>query len=388
MDNHRHADVISDPTRAWTGAGAGQVTSIKISPFDPQTIFLTDWWGVYRSDDGGASWNEKIVGAPNTVATDVLVMPNDEVYVSSMDNGLLKSTDGGKTYKPLFPSQGYNDNIQGHVWRVAINKDGGIVGTSTPWSKQFNQVILSNDGGKSFDLIKSGLPTQGLYKNTVWEKGYARALAVDPHDRNTIYLGIDGDDGGGLFISKDGGSNWERSSGQPGSLRIYHGLAVDPTDPNRIAWGATGSNGGVYISDDQGQTFHYALSDMPWVFNVVIGPDGTIYAGGDAGGPTVYASNADKKSFHLLKRFDDKIAKAIDGMAVNPLDAKMIAVSTTNWSGASPSKFYLSRDAGKSWETINGDLPDGAGASSMTFDPQGQYLYIARYAGSVYKMKI
>jgi len=387
QDSNLQTDAVSNPTYAWASKD-GKANSVQIDPFNPEVVFRTDWWGVFRSDDGGQSWNEKVVGAPDTVASDVLVTSNGEIYVATMDNGLLKSVDDGKTYEPLFPRQGYNDEIQGHVWRVVINKEGGIVATSSPWGKQFNQVILSNDGGQSFDLIRSGLPSQGIYGNTVWDRGYAKALATDPNNPDTIYLGIDGDNGGGLFISNDGGTSWTRSSGQPGSLRVYHGLAVDPTDSNRIVWGAGGSHGGVYISNDKGQTFQYALESMSWVFNVVIGPDGTIYAGGDAGGPTVYVSNADKQSFHLLKHFDDKIGSAIDGMAVNPKDAKMIVVSTVSWSDTSPCKYFLSRDAGQSWEMINGDLPDGAGASSMTFDPQGQYLYIARYAGSVYKIKI
>jgi galactokinase len=75
-------------------------------------------------------------------------------------------------------------------------------------------------------------------------------------------------------------------------------------------------------------------------------------------------------------------------MAINPKDPKMIVVGSASWSDKAPCSIYLSRDAGQNWEVINGDLPDGAGASSMTFDPQGQYLYIARYAGSVYKMKL
>jgi photosystem II stability/assembly factor-like uncharacterized protein len=382
-----NADKVSDPTEYWARLG-GKANSIQVDPFDPNVVFRTDWWEVFRSDDGGASWNEKIKGAPNTVASEVLVTSKGELYVASMDNGLLRSLDNGKTYEPLFPKSGYNDEIQGHVWRVAINKEGGIVGTSSPWSKNFNQVILSYDGGKSFDLIRSGLPTSGIWGNTVWDKGYAKALAIDPQNRDTLYLGIDGDNGGGLFISNDGGAHWDRSIGQPGSLRVFHGLAVDPTDSNRIVWGATGSRGGVYISNDKGQTFQYVLNEMSWVFNVAIGPDGTIYAGGDKGGPTVYVSNADKQSFRLLKHFDDKVGNAIDGMAVNPKDPKMIAVSTVSWSNRAPCKFYLSHDAGRSWDVINGDLPDGAGASSMTFDPQGQYLYIARYAGSVYKIKI
>ncbi len=387
QDDHLQPDLVVNPTYAWASKG-GKSTSIQVDPFNPQVVFRTDWWGVWRSDDGGQTWNSKVLGAPNTVATDVLITPKGEIYASSMDNGLLRSADNGKSYEPLFPSHGYDADIQGHVWRVMLDQKGRIIATSSPWGKDLNQVIVSDDAGRSFNLARTGLPTTSSREHTVWDKSYPRALAIDPKDDNTVYLGIDGDDSGGLFISKDGGKSWNRSTGQPGSLRIYHGLAVDPTDPNRIVWGATGTHGGVYISNDKGKTFQYALQEMPWVFNVVIGPDGTIYAGGDKGGPALYVSNSDKRSFRLLKHFDDTVGNSIDGIAVNPQNTKMIAVSTVSWSYGGPCQFYLSRDGGQNWESINGDLPDGSGASSMKFDPQGKYLVIARYAGSIYKLDV
>jgi len=387
QDKNLINDKVSDPTTVWARKG-GRSNSVQVDPFDPNVIFRTDWWTVWRSDDGGASWNEKVVGAPNTVATQVLLASNGDVYVATMDNGLLRSHDGGKTYECLFPKK-WGVSKAGHVWRVAVFGKS-IVATASPWNQpKVNEVIVSSDGGKTFDIIHDGLPEKRPHKNTMWGQGYPRALAVDPHNRDTIYLGIDGDDGGGLFVSRDKGLTWQLSEGQPGSLRVFQGLAVDPTDSKRIVWGAVGSHGGVYVSNDKGQTFERVLTDMSSVFNVVIGgPDGTIYAGGSQDGPTLYVSNPDKKSFHLLKHFDDKISKAIDGIAVNPNDPRMIAVSAVHWAAGSPCKFYLSRDAGQSWEEINGDLPDGTGASSMAFDPKGQYLYIARYAGSVYRMAL
>jgi len=384
QDKNLQPDSFSNPTYVWQTKG-GKSTSIQIDPFDPNVIFRTDWWGVWRSDDGGATWNEKVVGAPNTVANDILVKSNQDIYVASMDNGLLKSSDGGKKYECFFP-QKYSTSTAGHAWRV-IPSGNNIIGTSSPWNEIVDQLVISKDDGKTFDLIRSGLPDKRPYNNTMWGQGYPRALAIDPNNPDTIYLGIDGDDGGGLFVSNNKGFTWQRSQGQPDSLRVYHGLAVDPTDSNRIVWGAGGSRAGIYISNDKGKTFQNAMKNI-WVFNIIVGPDGAIYVGGAQSGPVLYISNTDKQSFHLLKHFDDKIGDAIDGMAINPSDPKMIAVSTVSWSAKAPCKFYLSHDAGQSWEVINGDLPDGAGASAMTFDPNGQYLYIARYAGSVYKMAL
>jgi hypothetical protein len=262
------------------------------------------------------------------------------------------------------------------------------VGTSSPWNANINQVIVSESGGQSFQLISSGLPSGRPSVNTMWGQGYPKALAVDPNNPQTIYLGIDGDDGGGLFVSGNGGYTWGHTRGQPGSLRVYHGLAVDPVNSNNIVWGALGLNGGVYISRDKGNTFNYVLNSMQWVFNLAIDPKGVIYAGGDSSGPTLYVSDAAETYFTMLKHFSDGVGNAVDGIAINPKNPKMIAVSTVNWNSNAPCVYYLTSDGGNNWTQINGNLPDGSGASVMTFDPQGQYLYIARYAGSVWRVSL
>ncbi len=385
LDKNLQADKVLDPTRAWASAG-GKSTGVYADPFDPKVLFRTDWWGVWRSDDGGASWQEKIMGAPNAVATQVAVTANGIIYAASMDNGLLKSVDDGKTYEALFPSSGYDGNKNGHVWRFVTAGDT-IIGTSSPWEKQINQIIVSRDGGKNFTLVREGLPQSRPRQNTMWGQGYPRGLAIDPTDPNMVYLGIDGDDGGGLFISKDAGATWERSSGQPGSLRIYNALAVDPTNPKRIIWGACGTNGGVYISEDGGKTFRYSLKQMQWVFGLTVGTDGTIYAVGDSNGPKLFASLDHGKTWGMMVGFGPA-GKALVAVAVDPSDPKRIVTGTTTWGGKAPNNIFMSTDGGKKWEDITGDLPDGAGASSFAFDPTGKYLYMSRYAGSVYRLAL
>ena len=382
QDDQLNADRVSDPTRLWAANG-GKSNSVQVDPFNPEIIFRTDWWGVWRSDDGGKSWNEKINGAPNSVATQISIATNSDIYVSSMDNGLLRSKDGGKAYEMLFPKQ-YDPSQSGHVWRVLTTADA-IIGTSSPWNDPVNQVIISHDSGNSFSLINSGLPSSRPKGNTMWSEGYPRALTMDPHNPDIIYLGIDGDDGGGLFVSRDIGQTWQRSIGQPGSLRIYNGLAVDPTDSNRILWGASGLGGGVYLSEDAGKTFKLTEGEMSWVFGVTISPDGTMYAAGASNGSALFTSNNHGHSWKLVKNFDKDLA--LVAVAIDPLNPKIIATSSVSWT-SQPGKIFLSKDAGKNWQDITGDLPNGTGASSMAFDPKGKYLYIARYAGSVYKISL
>ncbi len=377
-------DRQANPTRAWANLN-GKITSLKSDPFDSQVIFRSDWWGVFRSDDGGKTWNEKIRGAPNSVGSDISVT-KDSLFVATMDNGLLKSPDGGKSYQPLFPSIGYDAAKAGHVWRVIVPAENRIVATSSPWNQAVNQIIVSEDAGVNFKIVRQGLPQNRPTQNTMWGQGYPRGLTFDPKDSNKIYLGVDGDDGGGLFVSQDGGYNWARSVGQPGSLRIYNALAVDPTDSHRIFWGACGKGGGVYVSSDGGKTWRLTLKEMTWVFDLMVTPSGVVYAAGDMGGAAVFVSFNHGETWKKLKNL--VAAGAADALAFDPTDEKTIAVASVLWGAGAAGKIYLSADAGENFKEINADLPDGAGMAAMAFSPDGKYLYALRYAGSVYRLKL
>ncbi len=271
------------------------------------------------------------------------------------------------------------------MWRVLL-AGKSIIATSSPWAQQVNQVIVSKDEGRSFSLVRNGLPLARPKVNTMWGQGYPRAFSVDPNNSDIIYLGIDGDDQGGLYVSKDQGSTWVRSQGQPGSLRIYRALSVDPTDSKRIVWGACAKGGGVYLSEDAGKTFQYVFSKMQWVFDSAISSNGTIYVAGDNGGAQLYASKDHGKTWKLAGSFEKD--RALAAVSVNPSNPKQIAVSTASWNTGAPNKIYLSEDEGENWKDISGDLADGSGASSIVFDPAGRFIYIAKYAGSIYRLAL
>ncbi len=374
-------DVGNDPTRVWN-QGFGWPLSVAIDPINPTTLYLTDFWGVWRSDDNGQSWQEKIKGAANTVGSDVTVMSDGSLLVGTMDNGLLKSTDGGKTYKTLVNGQ----NIDGHVWKV-IATGNKIIATNSPWNVNRNQVLISTDGGATFTVTSSGLPQTRPTLNTVWWQSFPRALAVDPKNPNKVYLGMDGDSGGGFFYSDDGGFNWIRSTGQPSSLRVYNGLAVDPIETNRLYWGAVGSAGGVYRSEDYGKTWARVFSGSTWVFDVAVGSDGKVYAAGDSGGPSLYVSSDKGSTWTLLKKFTGN-SGSCEAITIDPNNPKRIAVGSVYWSGWAPNKIYFTEDGGSTWTDITADLPAGDGAAAMAFSNDGNSLFMSRIAGTVYRVQL
>ncbi len=378
-------DKILNPTRIWAGSEV-QVNALKINPFDPNVLFRTDFWGVWRSDDGGKNWKEKINGAPNTVGSDVVVTEDGTVYAATMDNGLLKSADGGKHYETLFPAKGYKKEINGHVWRILTAGSGKIIATSSPWDKNVNQVILSNDGGKSFEIINEGLPAQRPKANTMWWEGFARALAVDPQNTNNIYLGIDGDDGGGFFVSNNAGRHWKYPKIQPPCKRIYNALAVDPSNPNRLFWGGYGKDGGIYLSEDKGDSWKLVFNQMFKIFDLAIGKDGVIYVGGEKQGACLYLSQDHGKTWKLLKKFSEK--GSVEAICLLPGDGKKMALSSHQWDELANGRVHFSNDGGKNWVDITGDLPPGSGMAAIAYDKKSGYLYGIRYAGSVYRFDL
>jgi photosystem II stability/assembly factor-like uncharacterized protein len=383
-DRRNYADEERNPTRIWAGM-ASRALTLASNPFNSKQIFKTTWWDARRSDDAGKIWHEKIQGAPNVVGSDLFISAEGNIYVATMDNGLLRSKDGGLTYEALFPSFPYNRRTHGHVWRVHVwgREDAHILATSSPWDDDVNQMIYSSDGGKNFKLIREGLPDQKPRVNTMWGRGYARALAKSSEDANTWYLGMDGEDGGGFFISRDGGQSWGRSKSQPSSRRIYNALSVDPSDPRLIYWGAYGEKGGVYVTEDEGESWRYIHSKIPKVFDIAVSDQGVVYAAGSDDGPALDMSKDKGKTWARI--FKKESGGSIEALRIHPKNSDILVMSKVSWNGDYDGRIYLSADAGLSWKDITGDLPYGRGASAMDFHPTDGHLYITRYAGGVYK---
>lgn len=382
LPNNSIPDKAADPTRAWAATDS-PVTALKASPFVAGLLFRTDWWGVWRSSDGGQTWQERIAGAPNTVGTDIVLRNSNAVFASAMDNGLLMSADGGASFTPLFPTNTYRDDENGHVWRVINPSSKRIIATSSPWNQPLNQVLLSEDGGKTFQKIRAGLPAKRPVVNTLWDQGYPRVLAADPRNENKFYLGIDGDDGGGLFISSDGARTWVPAPGQPPSRKIYSAFAVDPVKSGYLYWGAVGDNGGIYRSTDDGQSWAPVFQESRAIFEMATSPDGTLYATGALNGGAVFASRDHGDSWSVLVEFPN--TEAVKAVAVSSADPNILVTSTVSWAGMAPQKLYASNDGGSTWADITGDLPAGAGAAAFAFSRDGSVLYMSRYAGGIYK---
>ena len=375
------ADHVGNPTLPGNGdtANMSGTENLSISPANPERVHMAGNWNPAMSHDGARTWFESARGADITCFHDIRHL-DGVTYGAAMDEGTCATADGGKTWKALSPLK-WQAGLSGHHWRVLPQKlpDGRtrVLCTVSPWAHDGHdfpvKVIVSEDGGKTFEEAW-GLPDYRTHANTMWGEGHGRAIAADPSDPDTIYLGIDGDPangnaGGGVFKSTNGGHTWTQLPNQPGSRRMMYGLAVDPTNPRRIVWGACGDTAGVYVSEDGGDSWDKAEGLSDWIFNVDVTPKGTVYAGGSQ----LWRSDDHGKSFRAVTSLK---GVTVTGIAVDPADERRVWISATTWNGNREGGLYESLDGCKTWTDITGDIPY-VKPLVVRYDPATRQLWAA-----------
>ena len=356
-------DSVGSPTLAnefrQGMASLSNPKNIAINPLNPKELYIAANWRPCHSADGGRTWAERVSGADISCIYDLRFFKG-RTYASAMDEGVLVSSDNGGRWHALWPLK-YDTEIAGHHWRLAISDGTGgdhIVSTCSPWdSRGPNRVVVSDDGGKTFAYSTNGLPAANPHANTMWGTGVPRAMAADPKEPKTLYLGIDGDpangkDGGGAFKSQDGGRTWAPLPSQPGSRRVFFGLAVDPTDSKRLYWTGCAEGGGLYRSEDAGASWQHVFKNETWPFNVHVASDGTVYCPGN----NLWRSTDHGKSWKQLTKFPFS-SRIIVAIETDPADAQRLWFATTTWDGSSEGGVYETRDAGATWQEITSDLP-------------------------------
>ena len=240
----------SDPNIVYVGMGETDIRG-NISPGD----------GVYRSNDGGNTWQH--IGLSNAqMVADIVVHPEDAdvVLVSSMGNvftanaerGIFKSIDGGKNWRKVLYR---NDSTGGMTLKMDPNNPRIIY--ASLWQAYRNAYSMSS-GGSGSGLFKStdgGETWKEITKNPGMPKGTLGKINVDASrvQRNLVWAMIEGENGG-LFRSADAGQSWQRTS-TSADLRqrpwYFNHVYADPTDANVVYV----LNVGWHKSIDGGRTF-------------------------------------------------------------------------------------------------------------------------------------
>lgn len=240
----------SDPDVVWVGTGSEALRSNVIQGT-----------GVYRSVDAGKSWSfVGLAEAGQIGAVEVDPRDPDVAYVAvvgkafrpSAERGLYRTTDGGETWERILFVSERTGIVDVEISPADPNVLYAAAWTAErkPWTirsgSEEGGVFRSMDGGSTWARLADGLPGGVIGKAD---------LAVTPADPARVYVLIEAaDDAGGVYRSDDGGDHFEQTSSESG-LRArpfyYTNIDADPQDADRVYVNATG----FYRSTDGGRSW-------------------------------------------------------------------------------------------------------------------------------------
>lgn len=299
------AVVQQNPDTVYVGAGESNMRN---------TVSIGD--GMYRSTDGGSNWVKigldstehisKIIVDPKNPSTIYVAAPGP-LWCDSKHRGLYKSTDGGKTWNKIL----YINEKTGCA-DIAIDPTNTDIVYATMWEFRrmpyaFNSggmgsgMYRSTDGGATWKELTVGLP----------KKPFGRiALTLAPSAPQNMIAIVEAKETS-LFISSDAGATWKEQSATMNvkSRPFYFStLVIDPKDPKRVY--RPGFK--FAYSDDGGYSFTDASYDGGWVHSdhhalwinpnytnqMYLGTDGGVYYSLDRGATWMFVHNLPVGQFY------------------------------------------------------------------------------------------
>ncbi|HEY2905150.1 MAG TPA: hypothetical protein VGJ29_04565 [Vicinamibacterales bacterium] len=260
----------TDAGRTWQNVGlkdAGQIANVKINPKDPNIAFAAAvgnpfaWGpdrGVYRTKDGGKSWQKVLFINDQTGAVSVAINwsnPN-EVFASAWrtqrrpwtiisggpaaEGGVYKSTDGGDHWTRS--SSGLPDDLIGKVWIDIAQSNPRVLYAQVEGKGSKGGLYRSSDSGGSWTMANNSaaLRARPFYFNKVF---------VDPKNDNDVWVTELG-----LHHSTDGGKTWATVNTPHGD---NHMVWLNPDNPRTMI---ETNDGGGNISQDGGRSWSSQLN--------------------------------------------------------------------------------------------------------------------------------
>jgi len=283
----------ADPDVIWLGTG--EQNSVRSSQFGD---------GVYRSDDGGESWRHMGLEGSRHIGR-ILIHPDnpDVVYVAALgslwgpnpERGLYRTRDGGESWEQLLAPSDYTGvvEVQMHPEDPDLLYAATFQRERRMWSMLGGGdeagLFRSRDGGDSWERVGNGFPNAPLGRIGV---------TFCPGAPDTLYATAVGPDGG-TFRSLDGGESWERRSDKVRSHWYYGELVCDPSNADVLYVPMTpllrSTDGGANfenIAESRVHGDHHTL----WVNpndpeHLMVGNDGGVYVSRDGGEAWQWMSN-------------------------------------------------------------------------------------------------
>src|SRR6202521_2988208 len=270
----------TDGGKTWKHIGlenTRQIGRVIVDPKNPNVVFVAALGhaygpspdrGVYRSRDGGATWQKVLFRNDDVGAIDLNFDPtNSQIVYATMWNvrrppwfiyapangpggGIFKSTDGGTTWKEI--SAGIPLENRGRIGiavaptnrnRVYAVVDAFVVDKEHPDDpqkiKKLGGLFRSDNAGATWAKISSD--------ERVWGRGwYFSKIVADPKNADIVYASNTS-----VYRSSDAGKTWTAIKGAPGG-DDYHQLWIYPDDPKRMV---LGSDQGAIVSVDGAETW-------------------------------------------------------------------------------------------------------------------------------------
>jgi photosystem II stability/assembly factor-like uncharacterized protein len=285
----------------------GSIGALALAPSNPNIIYvgsgeglrrpdLSTGDGIYKSTDAGKTWQHLGLRDAQQIGA-MIVDPHDpnRVFVAALghpygpnpERGVFRSLDGGATWQKVL----YKDENTGAI-DIAFNPSNSQIVYADMWSSRRppwttgggysgpgSGLYKSTDGGTTWVELTKGLPT--------WADHLGRiGLGIAPSDPNRIYALVDAPKLGGLYRSDDAGETWQRINDEQricGRGDDFAGVRVDPKNEDVVYV----ANTSAYRSTNAGKDFT-AIKGAPGgddYHTIWINPDNPniIFFGSDQG---------------------------------------------------------------------------------------------------------
>ena len=265
--NVSHGDGVyksTDGGATWQHVGLTEtrhISRIRIHPRDPDVAYVAalgrafgsnEERGVYRTKDGGGSWERVLYRSENAGACDLSMDPNNPRILfagiwqalrepwtltsGGPDSGLFRSADGGDTWEEITGNKGLPEGLKGRIGVSVSPARSGRVWALIE-SKDHGGLYRSEDGGSSWELVSD----DDALRQRPWYYTHVFAHPTDPETVHVLALKA--------LRSTDGGRTFTQVTLPHGD---NHDLWIDPADPKRMI---EGNDGGACVSFNEGESW-------------------------------------------------------------------------------------------------------------------------------------
>jgi photosystem II stability/assembly factor-like uncharacterized protein len=308
----------TDGGRSWTRMGlerTGRIGKIVIHPQNPDIVLACALGhaygpqqerGVFRTTDGGKTWERVLFVDENTGCSDLEMDPSNprklfagmwqiEIRTWGRESGgpgsgLFVSHDGGTTWRRL-TGNGLPTRPVGKVALAIARSNPNRVyalietGDGVPWrgkETDRGQLWRSDDGGERWQLVSSD-------RNHMGRAHYYSHIEVAPDDENETYSLT-----AAFSVSLDGGATLREATGSSSPGGDNHDMWIDPTNPDRMI---VGNDGGVSISTTRGRTWHRIRLPNAQMYHVTVDNQIPYYVYGNKQDGPSYRGPSNSKLF-------------------------------------------------------------------------------------------